>query len=200
MQNKQIKVSLTIFLDFLLKSGEDKQKCVDNFKNKPYSTGQDYYKLVRNAIKTAKNRKDFENKDFESNSNKLKNFQDMKNGYLKFLGKNEFDNKKITTTLAPLGDVKNGEYVTVKINPELCVNFKNETYIIKLYFNKDSKLTLKTSKLITNLMFISLKEKYPNAKYAVLDVKRGKLFEYSPSNTDLSNLLHNEAKSFYNLY
>lgn len=86
----------------------------------------------------------------------------------------------------------------VELNPELGLVINNKIYIIKLFTSINDTIDKKHADLILSLMEKELRAKVGGDEvlFAVLDVKRGKLFENKTKDTSLYSLLKGEARSF----
>lgn len=88
----------------------------------------------------------------------------------------------------------------MSINPELIININRKPTVVKLYFKQD-KLEKCAAEMIAVLLSMAFSTTYKDTfDYAVLDIRRGRLFritETTPLN-DIKVVLENEAKLWYN--
>lgn len=196
----KIEISLTDFVDFVCKSGSTKLTKVKQIKSRgEYSPATDFYRGLRNGIvELHENNKD--KKALKSiitiglDPKKQKNYLDAINGYKTFWG------KKIITWFYPPSNYWVIGDLGIKVNPELGLIFGGLKYVVKLYLKSD-KLTKERVTQILTLMEKQLrKEVEVNTKFAVLDVKSGKIFIKEDNDITLTPLLEGEAKSFETIW
>ena len=199
MTKQLINISLTEFMNYVNKSGSAKVTVVTNALNNrenDYQFYKDYWLKLREKIKEVHKKKlskdDLRELLDEVSPDKQANYNSAIEGYCRFWG-----SKKITWVKTPRKKwaIDN---LRIELNPELGLNFKGKTYFIKLFTKANDKLDKRHADLILALMEHELREKVndENAVFAVLDIKRGKLFEYSNSDRNLYILLESEAMSF----
>ncbi|MBL3657389.1 hypothetical protein [Fulvivirga sediminis] len=127
-------ISLTSFIDFVLKSGSPKMTCAKQIKNQiaeVYDPIKDYYKRFRDAIqelhKHRRPKNDISEIIGELPSSKLENYKKMEAGYKKFMG-----NKKISWFPPERENWFHGN-LNIPINPEVGLEWNGEKYLVKLY-------------------------------------------------------------------
>lgn len=190
------KVSLTYFVDFVLKSGMPNATVVQNFKQRgDYDPRADFYKRVREAI-VEMHRKGQSPRDLEailarlSDEKKQAAYPQVVSGYKKFVGRKQF-----TWFEPPHGDWTPGPFV-VAVNPEVGLEIGGKRTVGKLYF-KEEPLTARRAEVIAHLMDRVLGDRLTEpARFAVIDVRRGKAFEPSVPVPAYDALLAGEATSF----
>ncbi len=97
--------------------------------------------------------------------------------------------------LASLGGVK------MYINPEIGVIWQNREIMIKLYLKANESLDKRHADIILALMESELREKVDESvEFAVLDVKRGKLYSYVNNDPRLLILLKSEGREFAEMW
>lgn len=199
MAKELIKISLTEFMNYINRSGSQKTTVVISAKTRreeEYKIYTDYWLKLREQIKYVhKNNlpKEVLYSIVETVSeDKQDNYNAAINGYCSFWGK-----KKIEWVTPPrktwiIGDIR------IVLNPELGLKIKDRTYYIKLFTTSGNSIDKKHADLILTLMEQELREKADDTKtvFAVLDIKRGKLFEYLKKDTKIPLLLKAEARSF----
>lgn len=195
-----IEISLTDFVEFVIKSGSPKLTIVKQIKNRTvYHPSKDYWKKLRDKIQEthseAKDKDDLDKVivDITDNS-KLRNYKEAILAYKKFLGK-----KKIKWFNPPFKQWKNSELM-IRLNPELGLIINNEKYVVKLYF-KAEPITKNRIEIILSLLKSELKNKKENFKFALLDIRTIKLHTDEKIDINvLQPLLIGEAISFETIW
>jgi hypothetical protein len=198
MAKQLIRITLTEFMNYVNKSGSAKITVVSQSKTRHeevYQTFKDYWlKLRENNKKVHRNNlpKEVLYEIIEDVSDDKKdNYAEAIDGYCKWWGK-----KKIAWITPPrktwaIGDIR------IELNPELGLIFNGQVHFIKLFTTANDALDKRHADLILALMVKELKEKVPDESvFCVLDIKRGKLYNYSNANKNLYTLLKAEAQSF----
>jgi len=202
MTKEAIKISLTEFMDFVNNSGSSKITVVQNAKNRreeEYAQYKDYWLKFRNRIKYVHKSNGTHNdlKELlkEINQDKIDNYRLAIKGYCSFWKKRKiewFDPPRKTWTA---GEIR------IEINPELGLAIKDKVYIIKLFTTVNASMNKRHADLILTLMENELRSKVDEeVKFAVLDVKRGKLFESKKFDPVIVGLLYGEARSFETIW
>jgi len=134
-----IKISLTDFVDIASKSGTPKATKVAQVKARPdYDPRFDFYKPIREQIIEV-HRAGQEGASLRvflrtlTDRKKAANYPELIDGYLKWLG------RKAVRWFQPPRKFYHSSGVDLIVNPELCVSFGRETYVIKLYFKDDPR-------------------------------------------------------------
>ena len=185
-------ISLTDFVDVVIKSGTPKATKVEQIKHRPsYEPAFDFYKYVREKIKEI-HRTNGSKKELDHvlpeirNQKKLPSYSQIVEGYRRWWGRKDFRWFDPPSTLFS----KHG--IDVRINPELGLIVNGKSHLIKLYF-KSSEVTKNRINIITHLMTESLTEQTPtDTIMAVLDVRNGKLFTPPAPVAKLSAILEAE--------
>jgi len=169
------KLSLTDFVDVVLKSGTPKATKIVQVKERPdYHPALDYYKKLRDrVIETHSEGKD---KAFLSNlipeiddQKKIQNYVDIVGAYKKWWGRKQLEwfdppNKHFS---------HNG--IDVMVNPELGLRINGEPHLIKLYFKPDP-LRKNRTEIITHLMAKCLSDEVEvGTKMSILDIRSANL-------------------------
>ena len=196
-----IDVSLTRFVDFVIKSGTPKLTVVRQTKQQhqeEYSPAKDYYKQIRDAIIAHhRDSKPFSTVDHVAtnvnNRSKQENYPLIARGYKKFLGR-----KNARWFSPPHQSWVHGN-LQVSLNPELGLEINGECYVIKLYFKGDKPRKAET-KAILALMEMQLQTPTRPKRMAILDVRRAKLLAEPAFNPSLVFLMQGEAVSFASIY
>lgn len=84
--------------------------------------------------------------------------------------------------------------LNLRVNPEIGLKIDDIAYVVKLYFKSD-KLERKNAAIILAVMGDALGIPAQGTKYAVLDVRRKKLFDTDVIDTSLMPLVEGEAAS-----
>ncbi len=190
-------ISLTDFVDFVVKSGKPKLTKVKQIKERPeYDPATDFWKPLREGIVKIHRTGNFETKEVDKilpeikDPKKLNRYREAIAGYKKFLGR-----KKIEW-FEPPRNILNLKELGIRINPELGLKIGGERFIIKLYF-KNEKLVQNKVDTINAIMEIALRENLNKEdKLAILDVSNSKFFVSNGLVDDLYPLLFGEAVSF----
>jgi len=191
-------VSLNDFVGFLSKTGKQRQNFVKQVKNRPeYEKPFDFYAPFRDTVislhKKNKGKEGLDSLINElSDEKKKNNYPTLINGYKQFWGR-----KEMKWFNPPKRDWNIGE-VTIRINPELGLEFKNNFYIIKLYC-KDEQLRKDQVDQILSIMEMQLrgKIKEPEMQLAFLNVRKNRLYIYDKKKAeDIRKAIEIEAKAF----
>jgi hypothetical protein len=192
------RVSLTYFVDFVLKVGTPKLSGVKEFKEHRYDHLTDFYKPLREAIidmhekgKPARALDDFLGTLTDERKRRI--FPALVESYRGWLrpGMTWFTPPR--TTL-PVGDIE------ININPELGFEIDGTSYLIKTYF-RGEPLAQKRVATVLGLITSALGPGRPGTVFAMLDVKNGRLRTLkSAPNPRLALLLRGEAASFSTIY
>lgn len=198
-----IKITLTEFMNFVNKSGSAKATVVRQAKKRhennenPYTPGSDYWYYLRKQIQEMhKNGKtpEFLDEVFDVVlPDRRENYQIMVNGYKSFLGvRKRFEYVTPTRKTWTIGDLN------IALNPELTLVHNGEILVIKLFLSANDSIDRKRADLILTLMENEMRNKVGGEEpiFAVLDVRKHKLFKQNNRNLDLMGLLKGEAKSF----
>ncbi len=190
---KSDKLSLTTFVDFVLKAGTPKLTVVRNFKNRDkYDPATDFYKPLRDEIVrmhvAGESKKALDVFLGSAHPKKHDQYAEVIAGYQKFLG------KKAVTWFAPPSEVWTAAGVTVSVNPELGLEIGGVPYVIKLYF-KGEKLAKNRMEIINHLMASTLDDLKKPKTFGVLDMRNAKLHS-AAADPGLVPLLKGEAAAF----
>jgi hypothetical protein len=193
------KVSLTYFVDFVLKSGTPKITGVREYKQHKDELFSDFYRPIREGILTMHRRGACESTLDEvlagqSEEKRRRIYPHVAAGYRKFLASGD---KRWFAP--PQGEIQLGP-LTVNLNPEVGFMIGKKPHLVKLYFRQEP-LTSKRSSIVLALFAAGLGHAYPEHIFAMLDVQRGKLHTTeTPHNPRLEVLLRGEAASFSTIY
>jgi hypothetical protein len=192
------KVSLTYFVDFVLKVGTPKLSGVKEFKEHRYDHLTDFYKPLREAIidmheKGKPTRALDDLLGTLTDERKRRIFPGLIEAYKAWLRPGMTWFTPPHTTL-PVGDIE------ININPELGFKIDGTQYLIKTYF-RGEPLSQKRVATVLGLITSALGPGRPGTVFGMLDVKNGKLRTLkSAPNPRLPLLLRGEAASFSTIY
>jgi len=194
------RISLTYFVDFVLKVGTPKLAGVKEFKEHRYDHLTDFYKPLREAIidMHGKGKPDHvldEVVAAMTDERKRRIFPGLVDSYRKFL-RSSPSMKWFTppqTTLAVDG-------LDININPELGFEIDGTPHLIKTYF-RGEPLSQKRVSVVLGLISSALAAGRPGTVFAMLDVKNARLrtLKAAPS-PRLGLLIRGEAASFSTIY
>lgn len=203
MRDKPIKISLTEFMNFVNKSGVAKatvvSKCKSN-RDEEYEHYKDYWLRLRGKIRSVHKRSQGHEElrlvIEDVSVDKRTNYSEAVQGYIKFWKKRKFE------WFEPPKKTWSVDSISIEINPELGLIIKDKLYVVKLHTAVGSGIDKRHADLILNLMEKELRGKVGGDEviFAVLDVKRGKLFENEKKDISLYPLLKGEAKSFETIW
>lgn len=186
-------VSLTSFIDFVLKSGSSKMTCARQIKDQEkikYHPIRDYYKRFREAVQELHQQQLPKSALPEIIGDlpkrKQENYQLMIEGYGKFLGR-----RKVQWFKPLKKHWKNGS-LRIPINPELGLEWDGTKYLIKLYLKAEKPSKDRLGSVLALMKHTFRSHGYV---YAVLDVRNSKLFLYEASMDALMPLVEGEARS-----
>ena len=198
------KISLTRFIDFVIKTGSPKLTSVKTTKQQlieGYSPAFDYYKKFREEVVEMHvhdepvSRLESLAASIVNNDGKQANYSLLAKGYRRFYG----PSRQFKWFEPPSSDWDIG-MMTVRVNPELGLRIGDDDVVIKLHL-KDEKLSKKELVTVLHLMRTALEyEPISNRVYAILDVRRGKLFRESSYDPVYTTLLRGEASSFATIF
>jgi hypothetical protein len=189
------KVSLTYFVDFVMKSGTPKLNVVRDFKERDkYEPFADFYKHAREAMIDA-HKGPLPKKALDrfllavKEEKRRKVYPSVIKGHKRFLG-----NRAALWFQPPAGSLKiNG--MEINVNPELGLVIDDVPHVIKLYF-KESRLVANRVSAIAHLMTVALAPQAPSCVFGLLDLRRSKLHVLRAPNPSLHALLEGESASF----
>jgi hypothetical protein len=193
------RVSLTYFVDFVLKVGTPKLAGVKEFKEHRYDHLTDFYKPLREAI-IEMHEKGKPDKSLDelvasmTDERKRRIFPDLVEGYRKFLASKPMKWMTPPSAVLPVGELE------INVAPELSFEIDGTPHIIKTYF-RGEPLAQKRVQLVTNLMSAALGAGRPGTVFGMLDVKNARLYTgKSAPNPRINLLIRGEAASFSTIY
>lgn len=202
--NKEI--SLTDFIDFVNKIGAAKQTKVRTVKYRAeYEVFSDFYKPLRDEIvNNHKNngcREDLDGVlEKVTDRKKMNSYKLLIDGYKKFWGRRNLiwvDPPRSTWT-------ESG--ITIRINPEIALEQKSKDgkstfYVIKFYFKEDAITKYQVDQILT-LMEYKLRDKVkePEIVFALLDIRKHRLYEKKNKELKELPLLSGEFSSFATIW
>ena len=144
------RISLTYFVDFVLKAGAPKLTGVRDFKENKDEAYTDFYKQVREAI-VDMHKKGASDKVLDpflhaqTDERRRRIYPSIIEGYRKFLASG-----RISWFAPPVGTYAVGG-VEINVNPELGLNIDGTPHLIKMYF-RGEPLASKRVSVVLNLM------------------------------------------------
>ncbi|EYF06924.1 hypothetical protein [Chondromyces apiculatus] len=193
------KISMTYFVDFVLKAGTPKLTGVREIKERKDELFTDFYRQVREAIVAMHrgNKSDRVLDDFlaaQTDERRRRIYPGIIAGYRKLLA-----GGKVTWFEPTVGTYRIGD-LDINVNPELGLNIDGKPHLIKMYFRGES-LSAKRLTVMLNLLTNGLEGiAPPGTVFAVLDVRKAKLHTFKVPNPRVSTLLRGEAASFATIY
>jgi hypothetical protein len=193
------KISMTYFVDFVLKAGTPKLTGVREFKERKDELYTDFYRQIREAMvdmhRTGKPDKVLD--DFlkaQTDERRRRIYPCVAAGYRKFLA-----SAAMTWFDPPAGIYRLGE-LEINVNPELGLVIDGKPHVIKMYF-RGEPLSAKRMTVILNLLMNGLEGiAPPGTIFGVLDVRNARLHTFKAPNPRLNLLLRGEAASFATIY
>jgi len=185
-------ISLTDFVDFLVRAGSPKVTKVRQILERPaYSPATDFWKGMREHLQShSKGEVALDSVLDDLHSRKDRRYKGATAGYKKFLGK-----YKPESSFTPPTVKWHEAGLTVRVNPELGLKIAGEKHVIKLYF-KDEAPTPHRLDAVLALMRLALGSSGERYRFAVLDVSKGRLILPTRETPDFEALLKAEAASF----
>jgi hypothetical protein len=193
-------ITQTDYIDFLSKSGTSKSTKVKTIYTRPaYHPAFDFYRdlraeIIENLKEKKKKHSVNEFLDQVKNSKKFSRYLPLMNGYLKFLGRKNFE------WFSPPSASWIYKQLTIKMNPEIGISYGQEKFIVKLYF-KETSLHNSDIKVLLWMMDSTLCQGiYNGYKCALLDVERGQLKYFKKKENMIPALIEGEAECFIKLW
>lgn len=196
-----IDITLTQFVDFVLKSGTQKLTVARTVKRQhaeDYDPKKDFYKTFRDGV-VALHR---EGRPVSSLDHLTNGLTDQKKqsaypaliaGYRKFAGRKSFE------WIAPPKKAWVVDDLSVTLNPELGLKFNGQAHLVKLYL-KDGEPNKRQVEAMLHLLQTELCRSAGSRQVGILDVRRGKLLLPSDYDAAYLTLMEGEARSFSSIY
>lgn len=202
MKQNDIRVSMTEFVNFINASGMSKMTIVSNAKMKheePEGNPYDYWKEFKDEVKKQLKRGGSKEDLFELLEGVREeihaNYQEMINGF------NKFWKPTRMSWFKPINRIANISGVKMNINPEIGVKWQDKQLMIKMFIKAKGNLDKRHADIILALMESELREKVEDqVEFAILDVRRGKLFTYVNNDPRLLVLARSEGRSFVEMW
>lgn len=168
-------VSLTTFVDFVLKAGSPKMTVVRQWKHKPdYNPAKDFYKPLRERI-VEMHRADHPISFLQgilrglTDNKKANLYPGLIDGYKSWRGR-----KKLDWFLPPQCTYTIGD-LPISVNPECGLSINGTPHLVKLYF-KDVSLAKNRAEIIAHLMSKACGPSAPeDCVMGILDIRKSKL-------------------------
>jgi hypothetical protein len=190
-------ISLSYFVDFVLRSGTPKLTGVKEFKENKDEIYTDFYKSVREAI-VEMHQTGLEPScldafvEAQTDTRRCRIYPGVVAGYQKFLRSGKMKWFEPPTRALPIGGI------ALNVNPEVGLVIDGTPHAIKLYFRSDP-LSSKRVAVIIHLLTTAFATTWPGTVFSVLDVRNAKLHSSKP-NPRLNLLLRGEAAAFSTIY
>jgi hypothetical protein len=192
-------VSLTYFVDFVLKSGTPKLTVVRDFKNRDaYDPQTDFYKPLREKLvescRSGQPTSNLETWAGTVHEKKKASYLAVVAGLKKFIGRKQytwFDPPKQNHAIGAL---------TLNVNPELGLDIHGVHHVVKVYLKDDPPLTKPRIQIILHVMEQALTDPSTPRTFAVLDARKGRLHTSGPQPTGIAALLAGEAAAFATMF
>lgn len=202
MKQNDIQISLTEFVNFINASGMAKMTIVSNAKAKheeqegnPYDYWKDFKDEIKKQLKRQGAKEDLWELVENVREEMRENYNQMISGYLKFWKPTRMQWLNPVKKMIHIGGVK------MILNPEIGVKWQGKDYMIKLYLKANENLDKRHADIILAMMESELRDKVgKNVEFAMLDVKRGKLFTYVNDDPRLLILLKSEGREFAEMW
>ena len=201
MKTSDIQISLTEFVNFINSSGMAKMTIVSNAKMRhedernPYDYWKDFKEEVKKQLKRKGDKEDMWELVENVREEMRENFIQMINGFLKFWKPTRMEWLNPVKKMVHIGGVK------MILNPEIGIKWQGKEYMIKLYMKANENLDKRHADIILALLESELREKVgENVEFAILDVRRGRLYNCVNKDPKLLILLKTEAHSFAEMW
>lgn len=202
MKQNDIQISMTEFVNFINASGMAKMTVVANAKVKheeiegnPYDYWKEFKEAVRKQLKKGGTKEELLELLENVREEMIANYQIMINGFSKFWRPSRMKWLTPVKRVARIGGIK------MMINPEIGIQWQGKNYMIKLYLKANESLDKRHADIILALMESELRERAGHdVVFAILDVRRGKLFTYVNTDPRLLILLKSESHEFVELW
>lgn len=188
-------IQMGAFLDFVLTTGTSRTSLIKALLHRDHPL--EFYKPVREAI-VDMHQRGVDTSALDAflvslaDARERRIFPKVVDGYKKFLRQG-----KMTWFEPPLRHHQIGP-ITVDVTPELGLLIDGRPHAIKLYLRGDPITPLRV--MLTNqLLWGAFINTWPGTVYAVLDVRRAKLYAHRPK-PELGHLLRAEAACFSSLW
>lgn len=196
-----MEVSLTDFVDFILKSGTTRLSHVKALVKRPaYNPATDYYKTLREAVTQFHQNGSTDWSILQQAADRHVAGREGSKAPARLEAYRRFLGRKTVEWFEPPRAEWRFEELTVRLNPELGLTINGTPAVIKMYWKED-KLTKRQVEMILYLMQTELGSLSPQgAQMAILDIPSAKLITSPIPTTDLRPLLRAEARAFIELW
>ncbi|MFO0755208.1 MAG: hypothetical protein U0359_01850 [Byssovorax sp.] len=193
------KISMTHFVDFVLKAGTPRLTTVRATKTTRHDLLSDFYLPLREAMldmhrsgKPISALRD--HLAALEDERKKRIYPEIVKGYEKFLAATG-----ATFFEPPAGTLKMGG-LAININPEVGLEIGGVPHLVKLYFRGESLSARRVSITLDLMAQSGIAQRVPGAVLGVLDLRKAKLHTLGAANPRVSLLLRGEAASFSAIY
>lgn len=202
VSTEAVKVSLTKFVDFATKPGEQQLTVVREVRRQhatPYEPPPDIYKQFRDAVKRmhrAGREKSYldDVAGRQTEPSRVKHYPFLVGGYKKFLGRKQVE------WFDPPSAVWLREDLRVNVRPELGLVTDGHRTLVKLWLKDGDGLNKKRAELIVHLMGEAYDQLTDETRMCVLDVRKGRPYYAGKDSSHHGVLLTAQARSFVSMY
>lgn len=202
MKAMDIKISMTEFVNFVNSSGMSKMTIVQNAKMKheeeeknPFDYWRDFKDEVQKQLKRQGKKEDLKELTEKVREDVRDNYNIMISGFLKFWKPTRMRWVKPVNRVASIAGIR------LIVNPEIGIQWQGKEYMIKLFLKANENLDKRHADIILAMMEKVLRDKVnDDVEFAILDVRRGKLFTYTNNDPRLLILLKSEAREFADMW
>lgn len=192
-------ISLTDFVDFVIKSGSPKLTKVKSAKTRPdYDPKTDYWKSLRDGIvrvsKGKASKASLDSLVSASSDAKKARYRECAKGFKKFLG------TKPTIWVPPVSSLWEAGGLEVRVNPEIGLKIKGVPHLIKLHFKAEKLSKIRVDSVLLLMAQALAGKAKPGTHFGILDVPRAKLFTTKDGKAELLPLLVGEATAFAEIW
>lgn len=191
-----IKLSLSLFVDFMLSVGDGRIAAVQAFRAPISDEIADFYRPLREALQ-----QDASAETLDAllagldDARKRRIFPELVQGYRAFLAL-----RAPRWFAPPRAPLQLGADLEVDVVPDLGLDIDGTPTAVSLYFHGEP-LTQKRTRMLCSMMRTALGSQHPNLSFAVLDVKHGRLATAAgASHPRLALLCRAEAAAFASLH
>lgn len=202
IKQTDIKISLTEFVNFINASGMAKITIVSSAKSRheeqegsPYDYWKDFKDTIILLLKQQGSKEELWGLVDDVREEMRANYNQMITGYLRFW------RPKRMSWIAPIKKTIHMGGIKMILNPELGLKWQGKEYMVKLYLKANENLDKRHADIILAMMESELRDKVGDGVvFAILDVRRGKLFTYVNEDPRLLILLKSEGREFAEIW
>lgn len=194
---KPIKITLTQFCNYISKTGKHRYNAAKSIMRElhsDYKISTDYWGPLRSRIAYVLGHSgkatDLDVVLESVSEDKKENYKAKVDGIKKFWKKKKFTKISINKR------VWKHKNLRINVSPEMCFAYRDRIYVVKLFYSSKGKtITKNEADILLEIMRDTLDLDPKEVTLGVLDVSRGKLFQYSNTSDDLLLWVKFEAES-----